>query len=438
MNLNVTSNAIRALRRAASFGALALFALIAAGCGNGGSGDSGSANIRFFNAIVDVASVNVTVGDTAAVAGLPFEGLTEYREFNAGNQEIKVTVPGGTSAIIDQLPNLGNDTNYTYIMYGTASAPGAQIVSDTVTLPSSGQFVIRATNAAFGSLPFDVYVTAPGASLDSLSPNISGVALNGTSAFATLTSGSLQLRLTLANSKQVIYDAGTIAFAGGAAYYVVGYTKGSGTLVNAALLDVNLAGSGRIANSTLAQFKMVHAAPGTAAINALVDGTVTLANIPYQNASGYVLLPSGAHTVTVETATSPGAVIAAAQAPFSASTDTSIFVTGTPGAQAAVVLDDNNLPGTAGRARVRFVNAAVGVGAVDVLINFARRVSNLDPNAASSYLELTEDTYAIDFALAGTTNVVRSTSISVSANRTYTLYLVGTSGQLDDVLTRDD
>jgi hypothetical protein len=440
MNPNASSTGIRAAaRRVAQCVVVALAVFTLAGCGSNGGGDGGNANMRFLNTLVDAGPVNVTVGENTAVAALAFEGLTNYREVDAGNQEMKVTVPGGTSPIIDQFPNINSGSNYTYLVYGTASAPSAQLVSDDVVLPATNQFMLRVTNAAFGSLPIDVYVTAPGASLESASPNISNVAVNATSTFATLTPGTLQVRLTLTNSKQVVYDAGTAAFGGGSAYYLVAYTKGSGTLVNAALLNMDAAGSGALANSTLAQFKMIHAAPGTAAINALVDGTVALANIPYQGASSYVQVPSGTHTVTVETTTSPGAAIATAQPPFAAATDTSIAVTGTPGAQTAVVLADNNLPGTAGRARVRFVNVAPGLGAVDVLVNFAVRVSALGTNSASGYLELAEDTYAINFDLAGTTNVVLSMpQVSVSAGRTYTLYLVGTAGQLEGVLTRDD
>jgi Domain of unknown function (DUF4397) len=209
--------------------------------------------------------------------------------------------------------------------------------------------------------------------------------------------------------------------------------------VNATLFTIDSGGTGNLINSKIAQFKLVHAAPGTAAINAFVDGTVALANIPYQGASSYETLSAGTHTVTVETVTAPGAVIASAQPPFPPSTDTSIVVTGAPGAQTAVVLSDNNLPGTTGSARVRFVNVASNLGAVDVLVNFAKRVSSLGSNAASSYIELTEDTYAINFDLAGTTTVVLTLpAVAVTAAHTYTLYLVGTSGTLAGVLTRDD
>jgi len=66
-------------------------------------------------------------------------------------------------------------------------------------------------------------------------------------------------------------------------------------------------------------------------------------------------------------------------------------------------------------------------------------VSALGTNAASSYVQLVEETYTINFDLAGTTTLVLSVpSVALTAGRTYTLYLVGTSGQLAGVLTRDD
>jgi Domain of unknown function (DUF4397) len=425
-------------RRAVQSLVLAFCALILTGCGSSGGGSS-NANMRFFNAVVGGTPVSVSVGSNSAASSLGFEGLTTYVQVDSGTQQINVMTPGGTSPIITQTTFTDGDVHYTYLMYGTASAPTAQLIADALTLPGSGQSMLRATNAAFGSAAFDVYVTTPGASLDSASPNISNIAVNTTSAFATLASGALQVRLTLNNSKQVIYDAGTVTFSERSAYYLVAYTKGSSTLVNAALLNMDIAGSGAVANSTLAQFKMVHAAPGTAAINTLIDGTVTLANLPYQGVSSYLPLAAGTHDVTVETVTSPGATIASAQPPFPSSTDTSIVVTGTPGAQTAVVLADNNLPGTSGSARVRFVNVASNLGAVDVLVNFARKVSALGTNAASGYVELAEDTYAIDFDPAGTTNVVLNVpQVSVDAGGTYTLYLVGTGTQLAGVLTRDD
>ena len=429
--------------RLASLLALALILLpvVLAGCNvkSGGFIISKPAHVRFFNALVEGGSINVTIGDNAVLSGLPFEGLTSYEDIDSGNREVKISVAGGTSTIVDSTILFTDDASSTYLIYGTSAAPVAQQISDTTTDADGGQFLLRVTNAAYGSEGFDVYVTPPGTPLDNTSPNISNVPYAITTAFGLFAAGSYQLRMTLPNSKQVIYDAGTLTFNERASYFLVVYTKGSSTLVNAALLNIDTAGDGSIVNNKLAQFKVVHAAPGTAAINAFVDGSVAFANIPYQGASSYEALSAGPHTVTVETVTAPGAVIAQAQPPFAPATDTSIVVTGTPGSQTAVVLADSNLPGTAGSARVRFVNAAPNLGPVDAYVNFAPRALALATNAASGYVELAENTYTVNFDVAGTTTVLLSVpAIALTAGRSYTLYLVGTTGQLAGVLTRDD
>ena len=237
----------------------------------------------------------------------------------------------------------------------------------------------------------------------------------------------------------MIYDAGSQTFASQASYQVIAYTKGSGTLVNGALLNLDSAGSGSIVNSAIAQFKLIHAAPGTAGINAFVDGTNIFANVPYPGASSYATLTAGTHTVTVETVTAPGAVIATVAPPFAPATDTSVVVTGTPGAQTAVALADNNLPGTTGTVRIRFVNVATDVGAVDVLVNFAKKVSNLPARAPSDYVALVFDTYAINFDVAGTTTLILSLpTVGLTIGQSYTLYLVGSSDSYAGLLTRDD
>jgi hypothetical protein len=204
------------------------------------------------------------------------------------------------------------------------------------------------------------------------------------------------------------------------------------------VLTIDATGAGMIVPNKLAQFKLVHAGPGTGPINGFVDGAIALANIPYQNASSYEPLAAGLHTVTIETVATPGAVIASAQPTFGPATDTSIVLTGTPGATTALVLADMNLPGTAGSARVRFVNAAANTGPVDIYVNFAPRATNVAPNTSSGYIEFVENTYTVTFNVAGTTTLLLNLpAVAVTAGRTYTLYLVGTPGSLAGPLLRD-
>jgi hypothetical protein len=425
-------------RPAAALLVVALAVLGGCNLKSGGFVISKPAHLRFVNALVDGGAISVNVQGNPLAAGIPFEGITSYLDINSGNQEVQI-VANGTSVIYDQTVLYVDDARYTFMVYGTSASPVVQLVSDTITnTPGSDVFVLRAFNAAFASGGVDIYVTTPGAPLDNQSPNFSRVGVGNITLFASINAGTYQVRFTVPNSKQVIYDAGNVTFNGQTAYQVVAYTKGSSTLLNGAILPIDDTDPAFVANSRLAQFKLVHASPGTGPINGFIDGVIALANIPYQAASSYELLSAGTHTVTVETVAIPGAVIASAQPAFAPASDTSVVLTGTPGETSALVLNDMNLPGTVGSARVRFVNVASEVGPVDVYVNFAQRASNVAPNSSTGYQELTDGTYTVTFNVAGTTTLLLNLpAVSVTAGRTYSLYLVGTPGSLSGALLRD-
>ena len=440
MSLTRFARALAAKRHAL---ALVLAAVLLASCGDSGSFfGTLPARFRVFNALIDGGPVNLTVFTEAIVTGLPFEGITTYQNVDAGNREVRVSIAGGTSTIYDQTTLILDDASYTYVVSGTSAAPLVQVLTDEIVQnrpPDAGTFRLRISNAAITAASFDVYVTPPGELLANMSPNFTGIAYGSTTSFSTFGAATLQVRFTLPNSKQVIYDAGPITFNDRGVYQIVGYTRGSSTLVNGALLVIDTVGTSSIVDSLLAQLKLVHAAPGTAPINALLDGMITFANVPYQSASSYEGTASGTHTLTVETTTAPGAVIATAQPPFVPATDTSIVVLGLPGAQSAVALNDMNFPPTLGRARLRFVNAGSDVGPVDILVNFAKVFSSISNATASTYIEELEDTYTVTFDLAGTTTELLTVpGVALTAGRTYTMYLVGTAGQYSTILTRDD
>jgi hypothetical protein len=423
--------------------ALALAAVLMASCGSGSSFfGTLPARFRVFNALIDGGPVNLTVFTEEIITGVPFEGVTTYQNVDAGQREVKVSIAGGTSTIYDATTLILDDASYTYVVSGTSAAPQVQVLTDEVVQdqpPVAGTFRLRISNAAITSASFDVYVTQPGELLANMSPSFNSVLYASTTSFTTFNAATLQVRFTLPNSKQVIYDAGPLTFNERTVYQMVGYTRGSSTLVNGALLVIDTVGTSSIVDSLLAQLKLVHAAPNTAAINALIGGTVTFANVPYQSASSYEGVSSGPHAVTVETASAPGAVIASAQPPFVPATDTSLVIMGLPGAQTAVALSDTNLPGTLGRARLRFVNAGSDVGPVDVLVNFGKVFSSVGNGVASTYIEELEDSYTITFDLAGTTTEVLTVpAVALTAGRTYSLYLVGTAGQYGAILARDD
>jgi hypothetical protein len=415
-----------------------------AGCSSSGGGGSGT-NIRVVNVVPDAAAISVTVGDTTVVTNLPFQGLTEYTGVGSGNQEFKVSANGGASNTIDTTINLNNSANYTYVLFNPVTNTTALLIVDSgIATPASGTFSFRVINVASGVGPVDVYLTLPGTDINSTSPTVGGVVLGGASAITTPNSGTLELRVTSAGTKDVIYDTPAQNFASESISEVVIYTVGSSRLVNVALLNVDDTGTGQVENNLLAEFKVLNASQVASPLNILVDGNLTLSNVPYAGVSNYVTAAAGSRNFTVQATATPGANLLSLVTTLGPATDTSIVLNGPAGTLVGTVLADNNLPPAIGRARIRFVNSSPDLGPVDVFVNFSKQVSALATNNASAYIEVTADAalgtaYEFDFNLAGTTTpVLKLPNTTIIANHTYSIYVIGLSTGLQGVVVKDD
>ena len=424
---------------------LCLLSLVLVSCTSKNSG-SNNAKIRVVNVVPDAAAISLQLdNDTALINSLPFPGLTQYLSTGTGNREFKVSANGGTTFAIDTTLSVGGN-NYSYIVYGpVASAQGVLVLESGVTSPNSGTFNLRVINVAAGIGAVDVYLTAAGADLNSTSPNLSNIAAGSISGFVPVNTGSYELRVTAAGTKDVIYDTGVQAFTNNqATYEVVIFTKGSSRLANVALLNVDDAGTGQVLDSLLAEFKVLNASSVASPLNVLVDNNIVLSNIPFAGISNYVTTTAGSHTFAVQATATPGANLLTLVATLASATDTSLAFSGPAGALIPLVLNDNNLPPPAGRARVRFVSVSPGLAPLDVYVNFSKQISGLASNSGSSYIEVTADAtigtlYEFDFNIAGTTSVVlKLPSVSIIAGHTYSIYVVGAPATPQGVVAKDD
>ena len=418
------------------------FALVSCSSKNGGGGD---AKIRVVNVIPDAAAISLQLdNDPPLVNALAFQGLTQYLSVGRGSREFKVSANGGTTFAIDTTLTL-SASNYSYIVYGpVASAQGVLVLESGLTVPNSGTFTFRVINVAAGIGAVDVYLTAAGADLNSTSPNIANVGAGAISGLVPVNTGSYELRVTAAGTKDVIYDTGVQTFTNQGIYEVVIYTKGSARLPNVAVLNVDSTGTGQVNDNLLAEFKVLNASSVASPLNVLVDGNIVLSNIPFAGISDYVTASAGSHTFAVQATATPGANLLTLVTTLASATDTSLAFSGPAGALVSLVLNDNNLPPPAGRARVRFVNVSPGLGPLDVYVNFSKQLSGLASNSGSSYIEVTADaaigtSYEFDFNIAGTTSVVlKLPSVSIIAGHTYTVYVVGAPATPQGVVAKDD
>jgi len=422
---------------------LFLLSVTLVGCGSKGGG--GSARIRVLNAIPDANAISVRLdNDAPIVSGLAFEQVTQYTGVNTGSREFKVSANGGASNVIDTTLNV-NGADYTYVVYGPVSAALGGLVADSgFTTPSSGNFSVRFFNAAAGIGSVDLYLTAPGVDLNSTSATISNIAYGTASAFTSVPTGTYELRVTAANTKDLIFDTGAQAFGEQTLSNIIAITKGSARLVDVAVLNIDSNGTGQVKQNLLAEFKVINASLVPSPLNVAVDGVITLSNVPYTGVSNYTTTSAGAHTFTVQATATPGANLVTLVNTLTAATDTSLVISGPAGALLPLVLQDNNLPPPAGRARLRFANVSADFPSLDVYVNFSKQVSSLSSNSASGYIEVTADTttgtaFEFDFNTAGTvTPVLKMPNTTIIGGHTYTVYVVGPAAAPVGVVSKDD
>src|SRR4030095_2870069 len=121
----------------------------------------------------------------------------------------------------------------------------------------------------------------------------------------------------------------------------IAFSKGSGVLVNAAMIQSQ--GPGGTLDNIYAQIKDLNGASSVGPVNQLLGATTIVTNLAYTAASSYNLVGQGPATINFEATATPGATIASTQATLGAGADTSVFVTGLPGAQQAFALHDMNV-----------------------------------------------------------------------------------------------
>jgi len=424
---------------------LCLVAFALSGCSKSNNSSNGSGLIRVVNAFFEAPSLDYVIAGSTLATALPFQGLRPYQQVNNGTQTFTVTVTGAGTPLVNTIGGITGGASYTYVVYGPVTSVGTIFAVDSFNDPGSGYYAVRVMNTAAGIGPIDVYLTPPGADLTVAAPTISTVAYGASTIFNPVAIGAnFEIRITPSGTKQVIFDSAPKLFAEHSGTTILAYSKGSGTLVNVALLSSDNVGTGVIVDNLVTQYKVINASLVPSPLNVFIDGNLQLSNVPYLGVSNYQQTATGAHAITVQAQATPGATLLTLNPTLTAATDTSIALVGPAGNMAGVVLLDDNQPPATGSAGVRFVNTSANVSAVDVYINFSKQVSGLAANAASPYLNLTASAltgtpYEFDFNTAGTVNaVLKLQSVTLLPTHKYTVYLAGPTATLQGIVTQDD
>ncbi len=420
--------------------AFAAVMVLVSGCK--GSHSQNSTDMRAVNAVINVEPLNVLVDNDVKFSGLAFGSTSPFAEFSSGGREVTVRSSTTQAVYFDKTLTFGSGANTTLLIYGTSSNMSTILLPDDITspdtTPASGNFKIRAVGLSPDSGPVDVYVTQA-SNITNSPATIGPVSYTVLSAYSETTAGTYQIVLTVAGTKDILFQSAPVSLVAGSIYTVGVFPSGGGKLANALLLQQGQGGSGTLMLNPNGRVKAVNAVPDSTAINFKADGVPLLSNVPFTGNSSYVTLSTGARTLQIEASNVPGTVIASLPQQVDAARDYSVLaVNNLAQAQIVTFVDDNTLPAS-GFAKMRFANAMVDSPGTDVLVNFAGQVSNLPYKSASGYYTFAPAlNYTITFSTPGGVSVLATlTPVEIDAGGVYTAYLMGTAAAPKAVLARD-
>lgn len=420
-------------------GFLAIVAVLVLASCNSGSVSLPDAYVRFVHVSPFTDAVVITADDNTLVPSLTYRGATPYLAVSSGTHTIGVASASAGTAYLSTSIQVFGTGYYTYYIFGGGASLNLATAIDGVGDAWSNYFNLRTINLATGFPLVDVYLLAPGTTVDTATPMVGGLTYGGKNSFTQFASGSYTLAVTPAGSKQVLYTSGALSFANNAKLTFVIYSAGSGQLANGALLQSYGAGTATLVDNPIGRFKFVAATTDVPVIDLLVDNNVVLGSMPNGYVSAYGPVTAGSRNFKIEASATPGAYIYDQNQVLPSAADRSLVAYSVQGTGSAglLVLADNNLPPNTGFAKLRLVNASSDSTAYDVSLGTTPLVSGLAQGVASAYQQLAPGTAVIAVAPAGTTTQAASLSMSLQAGNIYTLYVFGRSGATQLVATTD-
>jgi hypothetical protein len=214
--------------------ALCVAAVVTVGCGGGNK-----AKLRVMNAIPDQSAANVLLDGSSVSSSLSYGNATDYMSTAEGSRHFQIEPSGSTNVIIDQTLTLNSSTNTTVIGADFSATSTGVVLADDITAPSSGNIKLRLVNASPNLGTVDIYVVAPGTSLNSVSPTISSLDFKSASDYQSLAAGSYEIFFTPHGSTFAFLDTGAISLTAGQNRTIVAINNLSGGFKIVTLNDLN-------------------------------------------------------------------------------------------------------------------------------------------------------------------------------------------------------
>jgi hypothetical protein len=188
-----------------------LGALLASGCNDSTS----TAYLRVLHASPDAPNVDINLDGKDVLTDVAYKAASSYLPVKPGSHVIKVFPTGTTNAVITANVTLVKNTYTTVAAVNFVANIEGKVITDDNTPPTSGNVKVRLIHFSPSAGTVDIYVTAPGADISTMTPTLSAVPFLAVSDYISTAAGTYEVRITLTGTKEVVIDSGTLTLAAG-------------------------------------------------------------------------------------------------------------------------------------------------------------------------------------------------------------------------------
>lgn len=326
-----------------------------------GGSDSNDASVRLVNASSGYASLDLYVEDEKAVSAVAYGTGSEFAKVSSGDVTTELAVAGSTTKLVAADRTMKADKKYTVLAYGWQSALKSVLLSEDEDAADADETSVRVVNTATDAGALDVYLTAEEDALDSATPVVQSLATGASSTLNTVESGTYRLRVTAAeDSSDVRLDVSGVVLTSKAVVSLVMTPTTGGVLVNG--IKVVQGGDVTAMTNTKARARVIGAMSAGQLVSVAAGNTALATSAKSPAIKSYVLIDAGSTTFNTSVG---GSSVASTTATVLGGQDLTVLVTGTSGADAVVRLieDDNRLPTTSTKFKIRLIHASPALSA---------------------------------------------------------------------------
>jgi hypothetical protein len=427
-----------ARRRRSALMGLCLAALALAGCGGGGGGGGGSLKIRALNLTADLPTVDIYANDTATFSGAATNALAEYKALDAATYTLKIKRPSDGATLLTGSYALAQDQSYTAIVWGRETALRLSTLPENEdnSAIATGNSRVRMFNATVDTGALDVFLTATTTDIGDAQPTQSGVATGSLSGFKEIATGTYRLRVTGAGDPSDLrLDVPAIVL-GEQQHATLVLTPGaSGVLVNGTLLVQQ--GAQTVMTNTKARLRVVASVDNGGNVAASLGATTLVGSLRSPSVGPYQLVDASLTDLTVRI---NGAVLSSGAQTFVAGSDYTLMVYGSAAAgQLAVLTDDNRLPNSTTRAKVRLLHGLAGADPLTLSVDYLALATDLPSGSVSSYSTLNSSASArVDVTSAtAAAPLFTAETVNLQGSSVYTVFMLSGNASPTGVIRKE-